>query len=559
MGAACNGGGEALRTATPAPSPSATPHATATATAAAPPGTIVASFHDFNSEIYTVGSDGSRLTRITETSGHGEGTPEWAPDGRLAFVRGPLFGGKAELIVTKADGSDPASVVAGLDIMYPAWSPDGDRIAFLVDAGSVAYQGPLRCPQSRIPRLFLADVARATSGPLTELAAPDGCPIASTPRWSPDGTKIALVSRGVYVVDVASGRLTELVPPTDAVAAAWSPDGQRLAVAASLGSGGPSARIFIVGADGQGLTEIAQQLDWVHSLAWSPQGDLISVVTGNAYGGQGSLFVINSDGSGLRSLAQGVQGDVAWSPDGHRLAAALADPSSSQGGASNIYTVDVNDGSITRLTDVASSEYAPAWSPDGSAIAFVSRRDAQSGIFAIHADGALTPLLPGAGSQTFLDPDGHLVVLPDVSAEPSGWRDAFPLTEGTASPDGRRLADVVRGQGGFSDFRWWPSSWSPDGTRLVFAGCQGDPCQWGLFVVNADGGDLPKLVSPLVPYEAPTWSPDGSQLALVTNPDPCGPGEGVPPGYLEVVNVEEGTSQRLIERCVVRQILGWVP
>jgi len=544
---ACNGGEEAPRTATPA--------------VVAPPGTIVASLYDFNSEIYTVAPDGTRLTRITDAPEYSEGDPAWAPDGRLAFVRARLFERKAELIVTKADGSDPVRVAGGMDIMYPAWSPDGDRIAFLVDAGPVAYDGPLRCPQTAIiPRLFLADVAHATSGPLLELAAPDGCPIASTPRWSPDGTEIALVSRGVYVVDVASGRLTETVPPTNAVAAAWSPDGQRLAVAASLSLSGPSARILMVDADGQGLTEIAQQLDWIHSLAWSPQGDVISVVTGNAYSGQGSLFVINPDGGGLRSLAQGMQGDVAWSPDGHRLAAALADPSSSQGSASNIYTVDVNDGSITRLTDVASSEYDPAWSPDGSAIAFISHRDAQSGTFAVHLDGTLTPLLPGEGAGAFLDPAGRLVVLPDVSAEPSGWRGAFPLPEGTPSPDGRRLADVVRGQGGFSDFRWWPSSWSPDGTRLVLAGCQGDPCQWGLFVVNADGSDLPKLLSPFVPYEAPTWSPDSSQLALVTHPDPCRVGEGgPPPGYLEVINVDEGTSQRLTERCVVRTILGWLP
>ena len=748
---ACNSGEEGTRMATPAASPSATP--AAMRTAVAPPGTIVASFDDFNSEIYTVGPDGSRLTRITDTPEYVELDPAWAPDGRLAFIRWRLFESKDELIVTKADGSDPVRVAGGMDMSQPAWSPDGSRIAFVEGRASFyTVQDVSDCTRidsSRNqvpPRLFVADVASGTAVPLVDLISPDGCVLPfARPQWSPDGTKIALARRGVYLVGVASGRLTEIVPPTDVATAAWSPDGQRLAVAVAPSYGGPSARILMVGADGQGLAEIARQIDSVHSLAWSPQGDLISVVAGNAYSGQGSLFVINPDGTGLRSLAQGVQEDVAWSPDGNRLAAALLAPSSSLlgGGVPNIYTVDVDDGSTTRLTDVASSEYDPAWSPDGSAIAFISHRDAQSGIFAVHPDGTLTSLIPRAGSEAFLHPEGRVVVPPEVSVEPSDWQGGFPLADGTLSPDRRRLADVVptgdmvseacsgtagdiyvrnvdgsqvtnltntpdineiglawspdslllaltsgappqchldptrleimkadgserrlladfgpfgrvglpewvsegstllfsvmypghgalpglaasedkaevysvnidgsglrrllefpdariewflspdrthlavaespaagggrlllasidgtnlqevvRGQSGLSDFRWWPSSWSPDGTRLVFANCQGDPCQWGLFVVNADGRDLPKLVEPFVPYDAPTWSPDGSQLALVTHPDPCGPGEGVPPGYLEVVNVDTAASQRLTERCVVRQILGWLP
>jgi Tol biopolymer transport system component len=799
--AGCNGGVGGLRTATPAPSPDATPTA---APVVAPPGTIVATFDDFNSEIYTVAPDGGRLTRITDTPEYVELDPAWAPDGRLAFIRWRLFESKDELMVTRADGSDPVRVAGGMDISQPAWSPDGSRIAFVEGRASFyAVQDVSDCTRidsSRNqvpPRLFVADVASGTAVPLIDLISPDGCVLPfARPQWSPDGAKIALARRGVYLVDVASGRLTEIVPPTDVATAAWSPDGRRLAVAVTPSYGGPSARILMVGADGQGLVEIARQSDWVHSLAWSPQGDLISIVAGDAYSGQGSLFVINPDGSGLRSLAQGVLEDVAWSPDGHRLAAALVDPSSSQGGVSNIYTVDVNDGSTTRLTDAPASEYEPAWSPDGSAIAFNSHRDAQSGIFAVHPDGALTPLVPRAGSQAFLDPDGRVVVPTEVLVKTAtSWTGGYPLSGGTLSPDERRLAtsvptgdmvteacsgtagdiyvwnvdgsqvtnvtntpdineiglawspdslllaltsgappqchldptrleimkadgserrlladfgpfsrvglpewvsegsallfsvtypargalpglpasedkaelyivnidgsglrrllefpgariewylspdrthlavaespaagggrlllanidgtglqevtsgqgqlsldtesslswspdssrlafvgcdgdpcrpvafvvnsdgsglrEIARGQGELSQFQWWPSSWSPDGTRLVFADCQGDPCQWALFAVNADGSDLRTLVDPFVPYEPPTWSPDGSELALVAHPDPCGPGEGGPhPGYLEVVNVDSGASQRLTDRCVVRGILGWPP
>jgi len=777
----------------------------------APPGTIVASFFDFNREIYTVAPDGDRLTRITDTPGHVETEAVWSPDGRLAFVRSPLFFAwdQDELMVVTADGGEPVRVAGEMDISYPAWSLDGSRIAFVEGVGRFYHISDIFSVCTRLdpilnqapPRLFVAEVASRTAVPLVDLVSADGCLLLPQPQWSPDGTRIALASRAVYVVDVASGRLTEIVPPTDAAAVAWSPDGQRLAVAAAPTFGGPSGRILVVGADGQGLTEIARQVDSpVHSLAWSPQGNLIAFIAGtDGFSGEARLFVVNPDGSGLRSLAQGVERGLAWSPDGRRLAVSLVGPSFSplSGGVSNIYTVDVSDGSTTRLTDVAASEYGPAWSPDGSAIAFVSGRDGQSGIFAVHPDGALTPLVPTldqAAPQAFvgrdrgltvraetfvevadgrryplfggtLSPDGQrlaswiptgsmesegcggdaqdiyvwtvdgseianvtntpdinetgLVWSPDsrllaltsgapprchfvpgrlevISADGSerrlladfgssrgrvelpewvsggsallfsvthlgpgplpgppapdekaeiytvnidgsglkrllefpdarvewllspdrsrlavveagtagGWRLLLVNTDGTGlqevadgegqfpmfgqlplgwSPDGSRLAfvgcegdpcrpvvfvvngdgsglrEVVRGQGGLSELQWWASSWSPDGTRLVFADCQGDPCQWALFVVNADGSDLRALVEPFVPYDPPTWSPDGSQLALVTHPDPCTPGEGIPPGHLEVVKADGTARQRLTERCVVRGILGWLP
>jgi Tol biopolymer transport system component len=788
---ACNGGEEGPRTAT-----------------LAPPNTIVATFFDFNREIYTVAPDGHRLTRVTNTPGHVEWEPVWSPDGRLAIVRWPFFvWDQDELMVMSADGTEPVRVAGGMDISRPAWSADGSRIAFVEGAmdlgpGPDVFTSCTPADSSWIqapPRLFVAEVASRTAVPLVDLVSPDGCVLLPQPQWSPDGTKIALASRGVYVVDVASGRLTEIVPPTDAIAAAWSPDGQRLAVAAAPSLSNPSARILVVGADGQGLTEIARFDGPADSLAWSPQGGLIAFIAGtDGFSGEARLFVVNPDGSGLRSLVQGVQYEFAWSPDGRRLAVSLVDPSFSpfSGVASNIYTVDVNDGSTTRLTDAPASEYGPAWSPDGSAIAFVSGRDAQSGILAVHSDGALTPMVSTFDReppQAFLRPDGRLIVPADVFVEVA-HRGRYPLFGGTLSPDGRRLAtsvptgdmvsegcsgdvrdiyawnvdgsqvtnltntpdinetelvwsldslllaltsgappqchldptrlevmkadgserrlladlgpfgrvglpewisegsallfsvtypghgalpglpasedkaeiytvnidgsglrrllespgarirwllspdrtrlavaeagtaggwrvllasadgtglqEVARGQGQFpldgqlplswspdstrlafvgcegdpcrpvafvingdgsglrgiargqgevSQFQWWPSSWSPDGTRLVFADCQGDPCQWALFIVNAEGSDLHKLVDPFVPYDAPTWSPDGSQLALVTHPDPCGPGEGVPPGYLEVVDVDSGASQRLTERCVVRGVLGWPP
>jgi len=693
----------------------------------APPDAIVAGLSDFNSEIYTIAPDGGRLTRITETPGHVETEPVWSPDGRLAFVRRPFFTwNQEELIVAGADGSESVRVAGDMDISDPAWSPDGSRIAFVEGRMRFAYEDILSCPQTGLARLFLADVATGTSAPLLELAAPDGCPILSTPQWSPDGSRIALASRGVYLVDVASGRLTELLPPTDAVAVAWSPDGQRLAVVAAPASEGAPARVLVVGVDGQGLTEIAQQSDWIHSLTWSPQGDLIAFDAGAE---ETQLFVVSPDGEGLRSLTQRVNGGLAWSPDGQRLAVGLSGPSSLlSSGVPNIYTIGLNDESPTRLTDVDAWEHAPAWSPDGSAVAFVSNRDAQSGIFAVHPDGSLTPLIPTHSEppEAFLGPDRRVIAPTEASVETNYG--TYPLFQGTLSPDGRRLAsavptddmlsegcsgdvqdiytrnvdgseitnvtntpevhemevvwspdsrllaltsgappechfipsrlevmkadgserrlladfassrgqvdtpewiaegsallfrvtyqlytvnvdgtglrrlfeptggdfqwllspdherlailepgtpkgwrmllgnvdgtdmeEVASGDGELSQLQWWPAIWSPDGSRLALSECRGDPCQSALLVVNTDGSGVRTLVDPFVAFEPPVWFPDSSRLAIVTHPDPCRVGEGLPPGHLEVIDLEGGDLERITDRCVIRWIQGWPP
>ena len=704
-----------------------------------PPDAIVAGFSDSNSEIYTIAPDGGRLTRITDTPAHAETDPVWAADGRLAFVRRPLFESEDELIVASGDGTEPVRVAGGMDISQPAWSPDGSRIAFVEGAIRFYDVGVSDCtrPDPSFdqvpPRLFVADVASGTAAPLIDLASPDGCVLPfPQPQWSPDGSKIALARRSLYLVDVASGQLTEIVPPSDIAGAAWSPDGQRLAVVEAPSDGAPSGRVLVVSADGQGLVEIARQSGWVHGLAWSPRSDLIAFAAGEE---EAQLFVVNPDGSGLRSLAQGVKGGLAWSPDGRRLAVARADPSSSSSDP-NIYTVDIDDGATTRLTDVAAWEYSPSWSADGSAISFVSRRDAQGGIYAVHPDGSLTPLIPSHEEppEAFLGPDRRLIVSAPASVQ------GMPLPQGAPSPDGRRLAnsvsvgemqtegcggdvqdiytrnvdgseitnvtntpdinemevvwspdsrlltltsgapprchfipgrlevmkadgserrlladfgssqgqvdtpqwvaegsallfrvgylgpgtgfgtlpartelytvnvdgsslrrlfeptgarfewllspdrerlaildtrrpkgwrmlmgnvdgtgmeEVAHGEGELSQFQWWPTSWSPDGTRLAFAECEGDPCESALYVVDADGSNLRKLVDPYMDYEPPTWFPDGSRLAFVTHPDPCRVREGTPPGHLEVVDVDGGEPERITDRCLVRWILGW--
>lgn len=99
---------------------------------ATPPGAngriVFASGASGNSELYSVGADGSAERRLTWTP-QGEQAPAWSPDGtRIAFVTAP--GNRADIAVMNADGSNQAPLTHTGHAFEPSWSPDGTKIAF---------------------------------------------------------------------------------------------------------------------------------------------------------------------------------------------------------------------------------------------------------------------------------------------------------------------------------------------------------------------------------------------------------------------------------------------
>jgi Tol biopolymer transport system component len=133
------------------------------------------------------------------------------------------------------------------------------------------------------------------------------------------------------------------------------------------------------------------------------------------------LYVVNADGSGLRLLVdlQGYAETPAWSPDGTRIAFDLQD-----GAGQRIEAIDADGShrSVIFEEPPGSGPGAPAWSPDGSKIAFVmTDADGSPDIFVMKADGSHV-------TQLTTDPR------PDVDPV---W-----------SPDGSKIAFVRTGSGG---------------------------------------------------------------------------------------------------------------
>jgi len=196
--------------------------------------------------------------------------------------------------------------------------------------------------------------------------------------------------------------------------------------------------------------------------------------------------------------------DPAWSPDGSRIAYASSNP-----GPSHLYVMN-QDGSDQHLVSPdANSNFndsQPAWSPDGMQIAF-ARVGVAGGwhIWVMNADGTNLRELPG-----------------DLSENPS-W-----------SPDGSRIAGDAAGAGifvigvdGTNERRLTTPpafhndespDWSPDGATLAFSESPQDGTSSALYTVGADGSGEQQLTTGAFADFHPSWSPDGTRLAFMRRP-----------------------------------------
>lgn len=288
-------------------------------------------------------ASGRRATRLTDTPDI-ELFPAWSPDGKsLAFLRGSpsVFVGSGRrasagsssgiVLMTFEDDKPKEDLLvkaeeAGLG--SPAWSPDGRAIAFLTPAAQADAESP------QFTHLVLVDVAAKTyeTIPLT-VTVPM---LQEAPSWSPEGSALAFVAySGVFVGEGGGGQPPPPFPPD-----AWVYD---------LGS--------------RTLTRIVEEVSMVR---WSPAGEFLAYVTQEGDG----VFRVRRNGTEVVSLLEGAHVfDLAWSPDGTRLAACGW---SERQQTYQLAIVAVETGAVTVLP-IASVDAAPeflAWSQDGAYLSY---------------------------------------------------------------------------------------------------------------------------------------------------------------------------------------------
>ena len=217
------------------------------------------------------------------------------------------------------------------------------------------------------------------------------------------------------------------------------------------------------------------------------------------------------DGASIRDVMDGYDRSLvvagyapAWSPDGTKIAfTGYGHEGSSSGGGANydIYTMNEDGSDLRNLTkssdDVArgASQGPPVWSPDGTMLAFEGDDGKTDGLYVINADGSGFRWL-ARGLRPEWSPDGSRILF-------TMGTDLY-----TIAPDGTDTTQLTNGPG-----RDDQPSWSPDGSRIAFV--RGDGGVNSVVVMAADGSAPQEVFRQKGVYPSqPLWSPDGTQLLL---------------------------------------------
>lgn len=381
--------------------------------------------------------------------------------------RGPADGGGSPR-ERRADATITQVTFDG-DAYFPGLSPDGRSVAYwAVDSG--------------IARLLVRDVAQGRPIEIyrTTAAVLSGLP-AGPPRWSPTGDRIlftapAPVSPGVMLIPRFGGEVrvigAGLGPPS---AAAWSPDGSRVAVAffpspSSVGSN--QTRIAIVGltAGETHVLELKRELEYGLDLDWSPTGNRLALLT--LRGLRGTVWTLRTDGSDPVAIVEDSLeiARLRWNHRGDGIVYLRK----------NGPSIDLMEVPVSPVTGRATGPGMPIFTGLSGGTEYPS--------LSLSADG-------GRMVYTRTSQYSNLYLV-TPAANPAEWPSAFalrPITTGTSlkrdpsfAPDGHHIA-VSIGQPArihvgtlgtaamslsavsFLEGETMTPAWSPDGLRIAFA------------------------------------------------------------------------------------------
>lgn len=257
-----------------------------------------------------------------------------------------------------------------------------------------------------------------------------------------------------------------LLPKTDTTPSTLENVGGKI-VFVSEREGNP--QIYTMNADGTNQIRITTNKFYEIMPVFSPDGSKIAFVSDRD--GNPEIYVMNVDGSNSLRLTNEPSYDYSpsWSPDGKKIVfisnREVVNPSADNIVAKmtyKIYTMNVDGTEQKKINDLTSDDESPKWSPDGSKILFVSKREGNPEIY-------------------------------------------------TMDPDGTNTAKITT-----SKYSIMPS-WSPDGKKIVYrANENGNP---EIYIMNADGTEKKKITNNLVAGESPSWSIDGSKIIFVSKRD----------------------------------------
>jgi Tol biopolymer transport system component len=441
----------------------------------------------------------AEFARLTVQPGV-EWFPSLSPDGKWLVYSGDA-GGHRHIYLQSVSGQTPIDLSGDstADDDHPAFSPDGERIAFRSnrEGGGLFVMGRTGEAVRRVTRTGFR------------------------PSWSADGAVLAFVTENVelnpqnaegiselWTADVSTGQ-TRRLDAGDAVLPSWSPHNHRVAFTRRIDNRG----IWTIPGTGGAPTPAVRSgvaRDW--SPAWSPDGRYlyfasdrtgsmnlwrvaINEATGEVRGepepittpapylahpsvsGDGTriaysaaLITTNIQRLVLDPVTGAVRGEPSWVTSGSQR---WANPEPSPDGAwvvfyslvqpeGDLYIQRPDGGPPRQLTGDAAKDRLPHWSPDGQWISTMSDRSGRIELWKIRPDGSdLTQMTGNGGGYHAWSPNGLRVAVRDpMESATSTW--LFDPTRSWNEQKPEELAPF-----GLASARFRVNSWSPDGQRLV--------------------------------------------------------------------------------------------
>jgi Tol biopolymer transport system component/DNA-binding winged helix-turn-helix (wHTH) protein len=425
-----------------------------------------------------------------------------SPDGEKVAYSWNGGEGRAEhLYVQLIDGSEPLRLTNENRRDYsPAWSPDGRQIAFLREIREPGQAGfseirAISALGGKETRLGTAAV-RFEVGPL----------FVSGLDWSPDGNYLVFSDKestdereGVFLLSIQTGEKRRLSapppagPPVRDHQPAFSPDGSTVAFV--RGGSTTKYQILLHDLEGKEARLLATEDGQVLDLDWMPEGSAL-VYARDRWDERGLTRVSVPDGRTSDLSSSGGAISVSASTDGERLAftqddGVLLNIWRAAGPASEIR------GDPVKLMPSSRADFSPEYSPDGSQIAFTSRRSGWQAVWVCDSNGKGCAQIGGDNSSMpRWSPDGKKI---GYAVRDDGITDLYftSLERGFT----RRLTEEAGV--GFSSL-----AWSPDGLTIYYASNQtGEYNIWRRSLESTDAIPLTRSGG-----RNPRVSPDGKYV-----------------------------------------------